>query len=102
MKRATEKAQGNTKEGNINTGAGDAENKINNLRNSNKQEQQTESWLSEKITSISRLWTRQKKDNRECAKKTQNEKEEITTDTRDLKRTTMNKYILKYLKIEMK
>ena len=69
MKRATEKAQGNTKEGNINTGASDAENKINNLCNSNKQEQQTESWLSEKITSISRLWTRQKKDKRECAKK---------------------------------
>jgi len=43
LKRATEKAQGNTKEGNINTGAGDAENKINNLCNSNKQEQQTES-----------------------------------------------------------
>ena len=38
------------KEGNINTGSGDAENNINNLYNSNKQEQQTESWLSEKTT----------------------------------------------------
>lgn len=35
-KEATEKAQGSTKEGNINTGAGDAENNINNLYNSNK------------------------------------------------------------------
>lgn len=86
MKRATEKAQGNMKEGNINTGSGDAENNINNLYNSNKREQQTESWLSEKITSISRLWTRQNKDKRECAKKTQNEKEEITTDTTRFKK----------------